>query len=373
VVNNPSGPYARLKDVENNKGTLAQLADMRSRSPSLRLAYVDASSPGREIPGKGGVGWARKIGLDWGLSVLADSARESSPLISLDADTRVGKDYLSEIRSFFEKEERWAAIVDYAHPLDGPEKEAIVSYEMFLRYHELGLAYAGSPYAFPSIGSTIVCTARAYATVLGMNRRQAGEDFYFLQKLAKTGPVQRISSTTVFPSARSSHRVPFGTGRSVMRFLNGEKESAVYNPECYRVLKQWLHFAPINLDRTPEEVFEKASEMVHPELAVFLKTSHFEEAWENLQSNARTTKTLRAHFHGWFDGFRTLKLIHHLRDNGFPSIDTVAAVETLLGWMEIDRPISETEGDGEFERRRELLHLLRRICRDRSRAIDSGR
>ena len=301
---------------------------------------------------------------------MNDARRPRSPLISLDADTRVGKNYLSEIRSFFEEEDRWAAIVEYAHPLDGHEKEAIVSYEVFLRYHELGLAYAGSPYAFPSIGSTIACTTQAYASVLGMNRREAGEDFYFLQKLAKTGPVQRITETTVVPSARSSHRVPFGTGKSVMRFLDGSTEnSVVYSPECYRILKQWLQFACENLDRKPEEMLENACGEVHPELSIFLRTCHFEEAWKNLQANARTTNTLRAHFHRWFDGFRTLKLIHHLRDNGFPSLGPGEAVETLIGWLGIPCPTRALEENcNTVENLEEWLHLLRVICRTRGEA-----
>ena len=53
VVNNASASHSEPKDVENNRQTLEHLEEMRSRSPELRLAYVDASSPGREIPGKG--------------------------------------------------------------------------------------------------------------------------------------------------------------------------------------------------------------------------------------------------------------------------------------------------------------------------------
>jgi len=52
----------------------------------------------------------------------------------------------------------------------------------------------------------IACTAQAYIAVGGMVRRQAGEDFYFLQKLAKRGPIHEIADTTVRPSPRRSDR-----------------------------------------------------------------------------------------------------------------------------------------------------------------------
>jgi len=145
-------------------------------------------------------------------------------LLSLDADTRVEPNYLESVRAHFADPYAWAAVIAYAHPIEGtPEEQAaIASYEILLRYHVLGLRWAGSPYAFPSIGSTIVCRAEAYVAVSGMNRRRGGEDFYFLQQLAKTGGVGFINTTTVRPSGRPSSRVPFGTGAYVRQFLDGD-------------------------------------------------------------------------------------------------------------------------------------------------------
>ena len=134
----------------------------------------------------------------------------------------------------------------YAHPVDGAPETArpILSYELYLRYQELAWGYAGSPYAYPAIGSAMACTARAYAASGGMNRRQAGEDFYFLQQLAKTGKIGRIWETTVRPSGRASHRVPFGTGRKVGAFAADPDEAYLtYHPESFQVLQAWLESA----------------------------------------------------------------------------------------------------------------------------------
>lgn len=187
---------------------------------NLRIAYVDASSAGFELPNKvGGVGMARKIGLDKAIS-LFDSNDDIGLLYCLDADTVVENNYLAAVKLFFTQEQSTAAHVSFAHQEAEEEslQAAIICYEIFLRYYVFGLQYAGSPYAFHTIGSTIICTIDGYAAVRGMNNRQAGEDFYFLNKLAKLDGVRSIRSTTVYPSARSSTRVPFGTGKAIMKY-----------------------------------------------------------------------------------------------------------------------------------------------------------
>ncbi len=332
VVNNRRPGVAAEEDIRDNALTLERL---RSYAGGLRLGYVDAATPGHELDDKEGVGSARKIGLDWGLHVIYEEGLVDAPLISLDGDSRVDSNYLAAIRVAFEAPQAWAAVVEYAHPLDGEESEvrAILCYELFLRYHELGLRHAASPYAFPTIGSTIACNGRAYAAVSGMNRRQAGEDFYFLQQLAKTGHVDRIAGTVVQPAARPSHRVPFGTGRRVRRFLEGvEEEYRVYHPESYDILKAWLETVKSGHDLDGAGLLRKAKG-VAPELAEFLKAQRFEEAWPRLTANAKDTKQLLRQFHCWFDGFRTLKLMHYLRDHGYPDQETFGAVGELLERM----------------------------------------
>ena len=90
----------------------------------------------------------------------------------------VDADYLGAVYGFFEPPPpRWACVLPYAHPVVGTstERSAILLYELYLRYHTLHLAWAGSPYGYHTIGSALACTARAYAAVSGMNRRRGGD------------------------------------------------------------------------------------------------------------------------------------------------------------------------------------------------------
>jgi hypothetical protein len=345
VVNNRRPSLAPPGDIEENHRIL-ELLDaaihgrrlLQNASPgasSLRLAYVDASSPGLELPEKGGVGLARKIGMDWAVSIFSGSKRSHdavSVLVSLDADTLVEPNYLRAIRSHFDNTGAWAAVISYAHQTGGSQSEraAIVCYEIFLRYHVLGLHYAGSPYAFHTIGSTIACSADAYVAVSGMNRRQAGEDFYFLQQLAKTGAVDQISDTTVHPSARASSRTPFGTGRRVSSFPDRREQAYLaYHPESYAILKRWLDVVKAGLADDAGQLLAGARG-IHPELARFLNDQGFSRAWCQLQENSSDNDALHGQFHRWFDGLRTLKLIHHLRDHGYPEQNVLDSIEWLL-------------------------------------------
>ena len=369
VVNNRAEAFADRVDIENNRQTLATLdawihPKHGDRSP-YRLGYVDASSPGCELPEKGGVGLARKLGLDWGLAMLDRAASAPRLLLSLDADTQVEPSYLTAVRQFFAaRPDTGAAVVSYAHRLDGPPRQtaAILCYEAFLRYHVLGLTYAGSPYAFPSIGSTMVCTASAYAAVSGMNRRQAGEDFYFLQQLAKTAGMAQIHATTVHPSSRPSSRVPFGTGQRIRRFLdNAQDQYLVYDPQSYVVLGQWLALVSARPDADAAELMAGA-DTIRPQLEAFLAANQFPRVWQRLRENSPDPSRLVAQFHRWFDGFKTLKLIHNLRDNGFPQCGLFDSLAQLLTMMEIPAPALDWDDlPTDFAAQKDLLDFLRRL------------
>ncbi len=346
VVNNRAIPHADAAMIANNQRTLKRLEALVQhgkveKETPLRLAYVDASSAGHELPSEEGVGLARKIGLDWGLAVLRDSESSCRLLFSLDADTLVDFNYLAAVRRHYEAHDGWGSVIAYAHRFDGTAEEntAIVYYELFLRYYALGMSYAGSPYAFHTIGSTMVCRAKAYAAISGMNRRQAGEDFYFLQQLAKTGHVDTLHSTCVYPSCRGSHRVPFGTGARVRAFQETpDMAYMTYDPAVFRILKQWLSLVEVKLDASVEDLLGGADE-ISEALRTFLEANGFERTWVRLKEHSAGSQGLLAQFHRWFDGLKTLRLIHYLRDNGYPQRDLFDAFNELMTWVGEEIPM----------------------------------
>lgn len=344
---------ASLSDKLDNQQTLQMLAAKNRLLSGLCLGWVDAASAGLELPIKtGGVGLARKIGMDLALTRL-DYEKVAPLIISLDADTLVRPDYLRALLGHFGDAQASGAIIPFCHQqgTTGEQESAIQRYELFLRAYVLGLARALSPYAFHTVGSTMACTAAAYSRTGGMNTRVAGEDFYFLQHLAKTGGVGRVRGTVVYPSARASHRVPFGTGRSITRLLAGENEAVMfYQTACFQILEEWLALIARNLDAPGEEIRVKA-ERISKDLGAYLDSIRFRSVWEKLQKNFRGRATLLPGFHSWFDGLKTMKLVHHLSAGPLPRCEPDETLPELFQWAGLE-PVKEIE---------EQLTLLREM------------
>ncbi len=306
----------------------------------LRIGYIDASSEGYEIPdNEGGVGMARKIGMDMALSLLAKSSSWKKLILCLDADTLVQSNYLETIKDYFTKKVK-TAIVAYEHQeAENDEgRAAIYCYEIFLRYWILGLKYAKSPYAYHSIGSTIICSVDAYLAVRGMNRREAGEDFYFLNKLAKIGKINYIKETCVYPSSRASFRVPFGTGKRIQRFLTHEQEEYIlYDPQIFEILAKWLQLMEEAVLDGEKDILIRAGS-IHPSLLSFLTDCRFGEAWVRIRRNVKSRDKLINHFHCWFDSFKTLKLINYLTREFYPPVNMFEAVGRILKLQQIHVP-----------------------------------
>jgi hypothetical protein len=344
---------APLDDQADNRATLDLLTANDPRWSSLHLAWVDAVSPGLELPFKGGgVGLARRIGMDLALTRLNSSAADPL-LVCLDGDTVVRPDYLPAIIEHFRKCRAGAAAIPYVHHRGSTlqAERLIARYELFLRGYVLGLELAGSPYAFHSVGSAMACRASAYCAIGGMNSRQAGEDFYFMQQLFRTVGVEQLVGTIVHPSPRPSHRVPFGTGRSIQRMeAGGEGEQLFYRPECFHILKEWLALVAQGADLDGAALFDH-SVGISPSLAEYLQINHFAEVWDKLRRNHPLQRALMPAFHGWFDGLKTMKLVHYLSEVPFPRCEPDDALAELFVWRGLE-PVNGVEA---------RLELLRRL------------
>jgi len=372
VINNMSTSADEIK--LDNQLTLIYLRGIMSGNPEdetgrqlldkdINLGIIDAASPRKTMPERdGGVGLARKIGMDAALNIFDFVSEDKKLILTTDADCRLETGYLTEVVNDFNRRNLSAAVVDFRHDVSGNDilSEAIICYEIFLRYYVMGLKYAGSPYAFHTIGSTMVCDYESYIKVEGMNKRKAAEDFYFLEKLAKNVKVDTINSASVYPSGRGSWRVPFGTGQRVNRFLSGiQNEYKLYDPESFDILRKWLEVFN-NPRKTEIDYYLNSAKEIHPELIRFLYYQNFEPDMVNIMRNSKTEDQLKLQKSRWFDGFLTLKFIHHLRDNGFPEINMFNALDKMFDNLNLpwtpDRAGAEIP---EINVRRDYLDILR--------------
>ena len=298
-------------DRRNNLATLEWLRNFDTR---LNLAWLDHVSGNAAYPEKFGVGLARHQACICGLDFIDDHA----VVISLDADSPVNPEYLQSIFAYLRENPAFkAGHVNFKHRHCGndAEKQAVLVYEQHLKQHRDRLEIANSPHAWYAIGSTIVCIKEAYLKAGGYHcRRMAGEDFYLLQQLGKTGcKISMIKDAFVYPSDRVSDRVPFGTGKAVADIIECG-QWLTYHDDCYRDLGELLTVVENNLSESACVVSEKAPTTC----ARWLQERNFKGIWPKLQANARDNKMLLQRFHEWLDAFQTLKLIHHLSDHHYP-------------------------------------------------------
>lgn len=363
VVNNSQNSDELIK--RNNSETIKFLSNYKGK---LNLSFVDASSLKFALPDKlAGVGLARKIGCDLALTKFDYSSDRKKIIFFLDADCTVRPDYLQTITSAFSKKNLHTAVIEYEHKFDEstPEAEAIICYEIFLRYHRLGLIYANSYYNYHTIGSTIICDVESYIKAGGMNKRKAGEDYYFLEKLAKINKIYTITDTLVYPSSRKSWRVPFGTGQRITRHLaRKQNEYVAYNPKSFDVLKKWLKYFSDEKSVNTKNILSE-TEKIHPLLKEFLITNNFQKDWGKILRNNPSPREIQKQKIFWFDAFRTLKLIHFLRDNSFPNINLFDAVDELLKKMKISFPINRNKDIPDIQTQKQYLVFLRNLLREK--------
>ena len=311
------------------------------------LLLADRFSDGRQLPERGGVGFARKLGADLALSLIHRRRIRSNWIHCTDADVQLPGTYFTCSNNLGEQGSKYAALLyPFRHCDDRDRVEsgevllATLLYELSLRYYVAGLKSARSPYAFHTIGSTMAVNAVHYAKVRGFPKREAGEDFYLLNKLAKVDPVLelRVDSgcEAIEIESRRSDRVPFGTGAAVNRITAMVKpvsDFEFYNPAVFKLLQHWLQSLPevwqSGSERLRAELFsglaENQGEHGHAQaLLTGLNMIKTEQALEHAFRQSNNLAQFTRQVHTWFDALRTLKLIHALRDLGLPSINYAA-------------------------------------------------
>lgn len=282
------------------------------------ILLINCCEPG--LPPKQGVGLARKIGADIATQLFAQGKITSQWLHSTDADATLPEDYfeLPNINAV-------AATYSFMHQFLKAQKSATEMtlekasffYEQRLHYYQQGLEFAGSPYAFHTVGSALAFTFEAYCQVRGFPRRAAGEDFYLLNKIAKLGPVISLpQQITLQP--RASMRVPFGTGPATRELLTNTKR-VDYNPEIFVELKQCL----LQLPNTCEQLIDTKKidyGRLGSHTIMALNAIGIESLWQHIAKQKMSYAQAAQAAAQWLDGFRTLKFIHQLSDQHLPKL-----------------------------------------------------
>ncbi len=355
IVN--SGELVSNEIFAQNQKTISDARVWMKNHEDEKLKFFLIDQP--NLPKKfAGVGLARKIAMDEAVSRFNKIDKVNGIITGFDADSACDTNYFVEIEKLFKKYPKAnGANIFYEHPLEGkdfeqPIYDAIAQYELYLRYYMLAMRFAGHPHAFHTVGSSFAVSANAYIKQGGMNRRQAGEDFYFLQKIIALGKFYEIKTTRVIPSPRESDRVPFGTGKAIATFLEeGILDYKTYNYSAFKDIKIFFDRVDEFFGVDYDTYLNKLIVSLPGPVRSYLKEDNFFEALDEINRNCSSIESFRKKFFGAFNAFKILKYLNNVHEQFIDEESIVVCAKQLL----VDLGI-ETKG---IYSAKELLEIYR--------------
>jgi len=326
VINAPEPHEATLnllREIQDNVPATQKTQTNRCcflpGSPDILI--VDRCTAGNTINSRQGVGLARKIGADIALQLLTDGRLKQGRISVTDADAVLPADYFD-----CELDEGEAACVFPFHHIPGSSLDektddntqlSVSLFEASIVYYAAGLTWAGSHYGFTTLGSCMAISPGHYAQVRGFPKRAAAEDFYLLNKLAKTGSIVRSDSAPILLSGRVSERVPLGTGPGIRKISALEcplQDYTFYHPGTFVLLKEFLSLLAHYWDSSGD-INNASKEIRH-----FWDENNIGELFSRQRSGINQEVVFSKFVVDWFDAFKTLKFIHFIRFNYLPSV-----------------------------------------------------
>jgi len=313
-INQPKSWWDKEEQIHicNNNLKSIDFINKIKNNYKFQIHLIDRSSKEKAWSEKNqGVGWARKTLMDY----ISNISNENDIIISLDADTQYDSNYFQLISEYFQKNTSIDCIsIPYYHPLntDDNANKAILRYEIYMRYYLLNLFRINNPYSFSALGSAIAFRISSLNKIGGFSPKKSGEDFYFLQKMVKYKGIGIWLNSKVYPEARFSNRVFFGTGPAMIKGNTGDWNSyPIYSMTLFDKIKEFFNLAPTlfkNNIETPLDSFFKSIEERN-------------QLFDKLRKNNKDIEHFVKALYDYFDGLRILQFLKQNNEIGNDNIN----------------------------------------------------
>ena len=208
---------------------------------------------------------------------------------------------------------------------------AILRYECYMRNYAINLLRIRSPYGFTALGSAMAMRADALRKIGGITPLKSGEDFYLLQKFRKMAPIGLYNEECVYPSARPSNRVDFGTGPAIIKGIEGIWSAyPIYHYSLFNDIEETYHRIPELFDHTRDTDF------LHF-LQTGNKTASSADIWKSIRQNVKDLPHFEQAFHEKADGLRILQFLRQ-KQKANPMRDEEALYDNLSLWLPNNLP-----------------------------------
>lgn len=342
VVN--AGENAHKEALEQNRKTIVDFYNWVNDKQEEKLKFYLLHTP--NVAHKvAGVGSARKAAMDAAVYRYNILQKPEGVITGYDADSSCAPNYFLELEDkFVLNSQLEATSIHYEHPISGNDfskelYDGIVDYELHLRYFVQAQSWAKLPFAYHTVGSSFAVKALGYVRYGGMNRKKAGEDFYFLQKFIPHGKFGNLHDTMVIPSPRPSDRVPFGTGASIRKMEDNSNFSfQTYSFGSFAGLKDLVEkkfeFYKNDFD-TAKQVLADTN------VVEFMEKNNFAAELVKINRHSPNKKIFEDRFHQWWNAFRTMKYLNWLHEERILKEDVGVAANNLLTQLAL--PTSTTK------------------------------
>ena len=307
VVNNTNKDSKQIK--ENNHKTYQLINKTQYAYDHVAIDCYSASNALKQK--YSGVGFARKVGMDYALQY----SFKKSIIFSLDADTLIDARYFEFIINDFQNFNIEGCTINFKHQKSNDTiiEDGIRKYEKKLKEIAFKMNKTGSPYGYVSMGSAMAFTAQAYIKVGGMPNKKATEDFYYLQALAKYTHIHQIKKILVYPSSRNQQRVYLGTGYRINEYKENLKFiNLSYSLKSYENLKIILKTVDNMWDKDYSSIVKSLSVKCDEKTILFLEKNNFKARWDNFGKETKNKKQFLLFFNQWFDALKTIKFLKNL-------------------------------------------------------------
>jgi len=333
VINSSEKNFDKVQSLHDKTCDAFIEWEKQHRDNGIRFYLIRHES----LPDKdAGVGLARKLGMDEAAARYSAIYKPNGIILGFDADATCSKNYLLEVEQFFiQNPETVACSIQYEHPISGDYFEediyaSIYLYELYLRYYVEALRFAKYPYAYHTLGSSFGVRALPYILQLGMNKRKAGEDFYFLNKMMLLGKYGEIHNACVYPSPRVSDRVPFGTGAAIKKMLGiNDRLYYTYHPLAFEQLRIFIEMVP-RFYKIESVSLEIMLQSVHPGIVKYLIQRGLYSKIEEINRYTSGLESFLKRFFYWLNGLEILHLLNYLHVEIFEKIPVVEASYKLM-------------------------------------------
>ena len=315
-----SGVLSGEEVVLQNRKTYDEVIGFAAENNSDTLRFFPLIF--ENLPRKhAGVGLARKIGMDLAVEYFLNTQNPEGIIISLDADCTVSPNFLAGIFAAYRQTAGLCCTVqNFRHRVENNDlqlENAIRQYEQYIRYFSEMLRFVGFPYYYHTIGSAFSVSAGAYVRFGGMGRQQGGEDFYFLQKVFALGKTARLDDVFVYPMARYSDRIPFGTGPALQKIIDEpDGQMKTYRFEAFAALKEFFDLRQSFFKQDTEFIRQKIAQL-HPAIVQFSEETGVLFEIEDCNQNCATLQSFEKRFFHHFNAFKIVKFLNFSHSTHF--------------------------------------------------------